>query len=361
MGPGAQRRAQFTACRARIPAANVIDYSPEMVRRYSAAQSGRHTLTRKRPQQEHDEHNGSLTNGDPELPIALAVPSSDLVLSPPDRHLPAIHVPAASGDAPLDALLTATQTLLELHGHVMFVYPSSTDAGLVQRLRTVRSVLETDRLAMLPTDLPPLATAVLAHQLRQLSVYDFGPGVLATAALLLPHYIYAGALLDSVSKLDRVPVTLRAHARSWMPGAQFGVLAHPTPQMVEVGGGAALPGPAYTTHMTIAGDRISSDWVRRRLATEWPVQALHERSLPAQSASWWGTAKLVEFTAAIADVGTLSQIVNSVQRRRCDWCGLEIIGDRCVFCAAPVVAAGNRATTTDVAYSGSASSDMLQK
>ncbi|MFR9674421.1 hypothetical protein [Streptomyces sp. TR02-1] len=277
------------------------------------------------------------------------MPSPDFVLAPHETRLPPVHLPAPPGGRSLDAMLAAVQLLLEQHDHVVFLHSSSTDAGIPQRLRTVRSVLETDRIAVLRTELPPLATGVLAHQLRQLSVYDFGPGVLASAALLLPHYIYAGALLDSVAKLDRVAVSLRSHARSWVPGAQFGVLANPVPRLVDIDDRASLPGPSYPTHMVLAGDRISSDWVRRGPASQWPVQALEERRLPEESPLWWGTSKLVEFAAAIPDVGTLCQLVNSVQRQRCPWCALELIGERCVFCDAPVLPHGNPTSRPGVA------------
>lgn len=75
----------------------------------------------------------------------------------------------------------------------------------------------------------------------------------------------------------------------------------------------------------------------RRLAGQWQVQALHPVHLPAESAAWWATAKLVEFAAAIPDVSLLYQMVSSMRQEACHWCGLTLIGDRCAFCSAPVV------------------------
>ena len=133
--------------------------------------------------------------------------------------------------------------LLEQHGYVVACYPASISAAHEHRLHTVRSLLETDRITLIKSDLPPLGLAVLVRQLRQLSVCDFSPGVIASAARLLSHYIYAGAVLNSVTRLDRIPVGLTAHAKSWMPGSQFAVLANPDPQLVKVGPAAALTGP----------------------------------------------------------------------------------------------------------------------
>ncbi|MGW3496959.1 hypothetical protein [Streptomyces sp. NPDC001020] len=264
------------------------------------------------------------------MPIAIAVTSPDLVLPPLDRQTP----PAAVQPQPtLEESLSGMHALIEQYGYVIALYPASGDEPAVQRLRTVRSVLESDRIALLGVDLPPLGLALLAQQLRQLSVCDFSPGVLASSARLLAHYIYAGALLGSVAKLDRVPVPLASHAKSWVPGAQFAVLAHPRPQLVRVGQ-EELPGPEFGTRMLVATGQPPSDWVTASLAPAWRVQSVATVPLPEESARWWGTGKLAEFTAGLHDVSVLYQLVSSVRREVCHWCGLELIGDRCGFCSA---------------------------
>ncbi|MFE1414288.1 hypothetical protein ACFW6F_26335 [Streptomyces sp. NPDC058746] len=287
------------------------------------------------------------------VPTAIAVTSADLVLPAPDRHTPGAAVLHPPGRLDLDGALAETSGLLERHGHLVAVVPPWLPATTVQRLHTVRAVLETDRIALLPVDLPPLGTALLVRQLRQLTVCDFSPGVIASAARLLSHYIYAGALLGSVAKLDRIPVGLKAHARSWSPSAQFAVLAHPKPHLARLGahqGGAKAgakgaaagavipPGPEFATHLTFARGQLASDWVAAELAPAWRVQGVLENPLPAQSPGYWGTAKLVEFAAGIPDLSVLYQLVASVRREQCRWCGLELIGDRCGFCSAPLAA-----------------------
>lgn len=301
------------------------------------------------------------------VPTAIAVTSADLVLPAPDRHTPGAAVLHPPGSLDLEGALAETSTLLEGHGHLVALVPSWLPRATVQRLHTVRAILETDRIALLDIDLPPLGTALLVRQLRQLSVCDFSPGVIASAARLLSHYIYAGALLGSVAKLDRVPVGLKAHARSWSPSAQFAVLAHPAPHLVRLGGSATSrtprgthgsprshgfrsshgshgadaalpPGPEFATHLTFARGQLTSDWVAAELAPAWQVQGVMENPLPADSPAWWGTQKLVEFAAGIPDPNVLYQLVASVRRDECRWCGLELIGDRCGFCSAPLTA-----------------------
>ncbi|ULR56168.1 hypothetical protein [Streptomyces deccanensis] len=270
------------------------------------------------------------------VPTAIAVTSSDLVLPPHDRQIPpAVVQPQET----LEASLYGMHALIEQHGYVIALHSSSDASALTRRLHTVRSVLESDRIALLGVDLPPLGLALLAQQLRQLSVCDFSPGVLASSVRLLAHYIYAGALLGSVAKLDRVPVPLKSHAKSWLPGAQFAVLANPRPQLVRLhtADEEPLAGPEFGTRLLVAqGPQPPSDWVTGSLAQAWQVQGSLPVSLPEGSTRWWGTGKLVEFAAGLCDVSVLYQLVSSVRRETCHWCGLELIGDRCGFCAAPL-------------------------
>ncbi|MEV0226860.1 hypothetical protein [Streptomyces sp. NPDC050704] len=272
------------------------------------------------------------------MPTAIAVTSSDLVLPPHDRQTPPAAVQPLES---LESSLTGMHALIEQHGYVIALYPASTPGDVTRRLHAVRSVLESDRIALLGIDLPPLGVALLAQQLRQLSVCDFSPGVLASAARLLAHYIYAGALLSSVAKLDRVPVSLKSHAKSWVPGAQFAVLANPRPQLIRVGQGE-LPGPEFGTRLLVAPGQLPADWLTETLAPAWRVQGVTTVPLSAESTRWWGTGKLAEFAAGLYDVSVLYQLVSSVRREECHWCGLELIGDRCGFCAAPLPPASAR-------------------
>ncbi|GEC05785.1 hypothetical protein SSP24_34400 [Streptomyces spinoverrucosus] len=257
----------------------------------------------------------------------MALPPQD------ERTLPAVVLHDVD-KRPLEQVLAEMQALIEAHGHVIVACSRAVPAGVERRLHTIRSLLESDRIALFRPDLPPLGLAVLARQLRQLASCDLSPGVLASAGRLLTHYIHAGALLGSVARLDRVPVGLKSHAKSWVPGSQFGVIAHPEPQLVRIGPEARLAGPEFGTCMLLARGQLQSDWVTAALAPAWRVQGLREVRLPAESADWWGTGKLIEFCTYLPDLPVLYQLVSSVRRSRCHWCGIDVIGDRCVFCSA---------------------------
>ncbi|MET7618300.1 hypothetical protein [Streptomyces sp. NPDC005408] len=285
------------------------------------------------------------------MPTAIAVTSADLVLPPTDHQTPTaalLHSPDAQ---PLDAALADMTVLLEQHGYVIALYPATIPVAHERRLHTVRSVLESDRIAYLKLDLPPLGVAVLVRQLRQLSICDFSAGVVASAARLLSHYIYAGALLNSVTRLDRVPVSLKSHAKSWVPGSQFAVLANPNPQLVKIGAGE-LTGPQFGTQLLVGKGQLQSEWVSSTLAPAWQVQGLQETALPSDSPRWWGTSRLIEFAAYLPDISVLYQLVSSVRREVCTWCGIELIGDRCGFCSAPLAHAENQTHTTGVLNQG---------
>ncbi|MER7477001.1 hypothetical protein ABTX60_04975 [Streptomyces sp. NPDC126510] len=257
----------------------------------------------------------------------MALPPQD------ERTLPAVVLRDVDR-RPLEQALAEMQALVEHHGHVIVVCSQAAPTAVQRRLHTLRSLMESDRIALFRPDLPPLGLAVLARQLRQLASCDISPGVLASAGRLLVHYIHAGALLNSVARLDRVPVGLKSHAKSWVPGSQFGVLAHPEPQLVRITPEATLPGPEFGTWMLVAKGQLPSDWVTGTLAPSWKVQGLRETPLPAESPGWWGTGRLVEFCSYLPDLSVLYQLVTSVRRSRCHWCGIDVIGDRCVFCSA---------------------------
>ncbi|GAA1905261.1 hypothetical protein GCM10009716_13990 [Streptomyces sodiiphilus] len=270
------------------------------------------------------------------MPIAIAVTSADLVLTATDQHTPGAHVLSPPEGQDFAGALAEMGRLLDRQGYCVAVYPASTPPAHVRRMHAVRAMLESDRIALLPSGLPPLGTAVLVRQLRQLSVCDFSPGVLGAAVRLLAHYIYAGALLPSANRLDRLPVEL-PRTRSKPGSGPCAVLAAPNRQLVRAGGEVTPAGPQFATSLTYAAGQAASDWVTGRLARQWQVQALHPVPLPAESAAWWGTGKLVEFAAAVPEVSLLYQMVGSMRQEACHWCGLALIGDRCAFCSCPVV------------------------
>jgi hypothetical protein len=281
------------------------------------------------------------------MSTVIGVTGADMLLPVPDRDTPPAVVLGAPGVQSLDDALETAWSALRAVGHLVVLLPASLPAAHRDRLRAVRSLLESDTMALVEIDLPPLALALLAEQLRRISPYDLGPGVIAAAARLLAHYLHAGAVLGSVARLDRVPVPIGTHLTSLLPGARFVVRAAPEPSLARLADGLRLPGPGYPTQLAYAppghggghgGHGGGEEWIRGPLAADWHCQQVRQVPQPESSARWWGTAKVVEFAAYIADVGVLYQLVGSAHRAPCRWCGLELVGDRCAFCASPQAA-----------------------
>lgn len=270
------------------------------------------------------------------MSTVIGVTGKDMLLPVLDQGPQPAVVLAAPADQTLEQALVTAWSALESAGHLVVVLPAGIPAAHRVRLHAVRSLLESDRTALVEVDLPPLAVALLVQQLRQIAQYDLGPGVIASAARLLAHYLHAGAVLGSVTGLDRIPVGFGSHLRSWVPGSRFAVLAAPAPQLTPLAETTTLPGPDYVTQLAFAGSGPGEEWVRGRLGADWQCQYVRQVPLPGESARWWGTTRLVEFAAYIADVGVLYQLVNSAHREPCRWCGLELVGDRCGFCSSHV-------------------------
>ncbi|MDX6311580.1 MAG: hypothetical protein QOF84_754 [Streptomyces sp.] len=273
-----------------------------------------------------------------------------------------IAVTADDLAVPLEQHLVRTVATLEAYGHVVALVPPEPADPVRRRMHTLRAALDSDRVAIVPVDLPPLAGALLAEQLRQLAGTDLGPGVLAGAARLLSHYLYAGALLGSVAKLDRIDVPVGAHLKSLVPGRHFVAIAHPEPHLAPADDSAVPAGPAFVTQLAVAtGQGVDPGWVKGPLARAWHTQYTRNVPLPSGSARWWGTGRLVEFVAYIADVGVLYQVVTSVRRDTCGWCGLEVIGDQCLFCSAKVDGRVRTPQSVTTTSTGSSSARAIER
>jgi hypothetical protein len=273
-----------------------------------------------------------------------------------------IAVTADDLAVPLEQHLVRTVATLEAYGHVVALVPPEPADPVRRRMHTLRAALDSERLAIVPVDLPPLAGALLAEQLRQLAGTDLGPGVLAGAARLLSHYLYAGALLGSVAKLDRIDVPVGAHLKSLVPGRHFAAIAHPEPYLAPADDSAVPAGPAFVTQLAVAtGQGVDPGWVKGPLARAWRTQYTRNVPLPSDSARWWGTGRLVEFVAYIADVGVLYQVVTSVRRDTCGWCGLEVIGDQCLFCSAKVDGRVRTPQSVTTTSTGSSSARAIER
>lgn len=205
------------------------------------------------------------------------------------------------------------------------------------RIRAARSLLDTDRVALWTTDLPPLAAGVLAALAAALVDRLERPGALVAALPALERELVVVAWARSVSRLKRPSPRLAQHARSALPGSGFGVGLAPEEfvrTLSREGREAPLalaPGPMQ---LVIAGDdETGRRWMLEAVNPALGTLPILELEAMAAAARWWGTAKVVEGVAAPTDRDALALRVLSGGLESCHWCGEALaVGTRCAFC-----------------------------
>lgn len=229
---------------------------------------------------------------------------------------------------------------------VLAVLDARTAEPLHARLLAVRSALETTRLLVHITNLPPLGAALLVRAVHELDVEGVLPAsVIASGIGRLEQLVLSAAWLGSVSKLQHPAPSLKLHARSYLPGGGYAAVLGNEPQVVRhKNADDPLPLPSLepasewrvVVGTGLADEAVIEPTLAAPLAGAEVVRVANRRS----SVAWWGTEKLVEIAcmpraldrlrhAALADAGT----------RACGWCGHVVATPSCPLCgAAPVVA-----------------------
>lgn len=153
---------------------------------------------------------------------------------------------------------------IEANGAVIAIVPTWFAPEALMRLEMVRSILDTERLAIHPTALPPLAGAALASLASALGPHTPGPGVLASMLPELEAELHVITWLGSVSGLSTPSPTLAQHMASLTPGTAFGVSSFPEPSVHKLRGGAPtvpLPEIARPSRLVVAPRQGDARWI----------------------------------------------------------------------------------------------------
>lgn len=219
---------------------------------------------------------------------------------------------------------------------IIALYPRWHDGAADRFIRLARGVLNTDRIAGLGLDLPPLALSLVADQLTYLAPY-VPAGVLASLATRLPGEIIAGAWLRSVSSLENIKTTFGDHLRSYLPGS-FMVSAAPVQGVHRISGGHPVgpiehrpQNPIQVLAISADGD---NDWFQQKLMGEVRPGVVKFVNAQPLSPTFWGAKKYLEYVAFSGHPEALSRLVNSTRTRKCAWCGEPISVRTCPFCRA---------------------------
>lgn len=231
-----------------------------------------------------------------------------------------------------DQFFEAVSDLLDREETVVCVYPSWRERSAQRNIRLARSLLGSERVVGVRSELPPLAFSLTVDLLAHLANY-LPPGILIAMVDRLSSQLVAGAWLNSVTKFQYAPTSLGEHMRSYLPSTAFVAVIAPQPTVHRAGAGRVLrwrpPDPVHVLLMSDDGDQ---NWARARLLPE--LRPAATRSVPVQpaSADYWGTKRVLEFVAFSAHPDALTSLVRNVRYRPCSWCGELVTSDPCPFC-----------------------------
>jgi hypothetical protein len=247
----------------------------------------------------------------------------DAFLEPPDRDQVAVLVEAISSG-------------LQAGGHVIAIAPEWVGADAVGRLRMARSMLDTHRVALHETALPPLAATVLASLASACGPFAQSAGVLAS---LLPEFeaeLHVVTWLSSVTGLSTPAPSFSQHVASLAPGSAFAVSSFPEPAVHRLGGSRGsvpLPTLERPSRLVVAARGGDVDWITQTVNPALGSLEVRQVEPTPGGEKWWGTGKLVEAVAFPTDVDRLTaELTEALEPWVCRWCRELIARSPCPLC-----------------------------
>jgi hypothetical protein len=220
---------------------------------------------------------------------------------------------------------------------VIVLVPEWLPDEVMVRLDMTRTILDTDRVAVHRTPLPPLAATVLASLASACGPHLPSTGLLASLLGELEVELHVITWLNSVTRLTTPSPTMAQHVASLSPGAAFGVSSWPEPSVHRLTGGepsVPLPTLSRPSRMVVAPTSGAD--------VEWMTETVNRAlgGLPVRTvdptphgAKWWGTGKLVEAVVYPADAGALAaELVAGLEPWACRWCSELIARTPCPMC-----------------------------
>jgi hypothetical protein len=270
-------------------------------------------------------------------PAKIVIVLGDIPATGHLANMAAVRGPglASPEDAAPIFLDLITRSLSVVREGILVVYPRW-QAGAARRLlRLTRGVLDTDQVASIGLDLPPLALSLVADLLSCSTPY-LRLGHLAGLGRRLENEILSGARLASVARLEHIETSLVDHVASYSPGSGFLAWAAPRVGVERISSRESLSAvdfrPAEPVHLLIApqgsdfpnfGDELMST-LRPQVVKTVPAQPL--------GTAFWGTRKHVEFVAFSGHPQALPHFVRSTRYWVCRWCREPTSLDVCAVC-----------------------------
>jgi hypothetical protein len=240
------------------------------------------------------------------------------------------------GQEQVAVLVEAVRSGLDEGGSVIAIVPDWIGAEATARIAMVRSMLDTHRLALYETALPPLAATVLASLTSACAPYVPSAGVLASLLPELEAELHVFTWLGSVTGLSSPAPSFGQHVASLSPGSAFAVSSWPEPAVHRLkGDGTAIPLPELTrpSRLAVAPRAEQADWILNTVNPALGNLEVRRLEPTPRGADWWGTAKLVEAVAYPLDVRALSgHLVATLDPWTCRWCRELVARSPCPLC-----------------------------
>ncbi len=249
---------------------------------------------------------------------------------------PALPIPGPPHREDLRDLLETVGAPLRAGEPVLIIVGDWLPPETIDRVHTVHSLLQTDRVAIHVTDLPPLAASVLAALAAALAPSADSAGALAGALDALGDQLLVLAWVGSVAGLRHPDVSLFHHARSVLPWTSFGVGVQPESFVLPLKRSTVevpLVAPAQPLDLLIAPAKDAElHWIVESVAPALGGAPVRELPATLHGAEWWGTSRLVEAVGVPTNLDWLARETLPPRLSPCGWCGEPIARSPCPFC-----------------------------
>ena len=240
------------------------------------------------------------------------------------------------GQEQAGVLVEAVRSGLQEGGSVIAIVPEWVGREAVERVAMVRSMLDTHRLALHVTPLPPLAATALASLASGCAPHAPSTGVLASLLPELEAELHVFTWLGSVTGLSSPAPSFGQHLASLSPGSAFGVSSFPEPAVHRLGGdgpGVPLPEIARPSRLALAPRSDRESWIVD--AVNPALGGLEVRRIEPTPGGpgFWGTPKLVEAVVYPLDTRALvGELVARLEPWTCRWCRELVARSPCPLC-----------------------------
>jgi hypothetical protein len=239
------------------------------------------------------------------------------------------------GQEQLGVLVEAVTSGLQAAGSVVAIAPDWIGRAATGRLAMVRSMLDTHRLAIHATGLPPLAATALASLASAAAPHVPSTGVLASLLPELERRLHAFTWLGSVTGLATPAPSFAQHLASLTPGSAFAVSSFPEPAVARLhGDGPTIPLPELRSpHRLVVAPRSDPGWVLETLNPALGGLDVRRVEPTPRGPERWGTSKLVESVAVPLDVERLTaELIAGLDPWVCRWCRELVARSPCPLC-----------------------------